>query len=233
MDRRKHLRLPSLLAASWARSRSWPPVVAARATKCTGDWQHRRARLDDRGDPAESPQEGAVNIVQWPTYADARRGVRRETGCTVNTKDAGTGDEMITLSQSGEYDGVSASGHTSVRLMEAGDVAPVNADLLPNYADITEGIKNQPYNSNGRRALRRAARTRAELADVPDRRGDAGCRQLVGDLRRGHAVQGEDLDLRRHHLPRRRCALPQGDAAGPRHRGPVPADRSSSMRSST
>ena len=54
---------------------------------------------------------------------------------------------MITLIQSGEYDGVSASGHTSVRLMEAGDVAPVNPDLLPNYADITEGIKNKSYNS--------------------------------------------------------------------------------------
>jgi putative spermidine/putrescine transport system substrate-binding protein len=54
---------------------------------------------------------------------------------------------MISLIQSGEYDGVSASGHTSVRLMQAGDVAPVNPDLLPNYADITEGIKDKSYNS--------------------------------------------------------------------------------------
>ena len=69
------------------------------------------------------------------------------TGCTLKTKDGTTGDEMITLIQSGEYDGVSASGHTSVRLMEAGDVAPVNPDLLPNYADIAEGIKLKSYNS--------------------------------------------------------------------------------------
>ena len=54
---------------------------------------------------------------------------------------------MISLIQSGEYDGVSASGHTSVRLMAAGDVAPVNTELLPNYADITDGIKLKSYNS--------------------------------------------------------------------------------------
>jgi putative spermidine/putrescine transport system substrate-binding protein len=31
--------------------------------------------------------------------------------------------------------------------MERGDVAPVNTDLIPNYADVQEGIKNQDYNS--------------------------------------------------------------------------------------
>jgi putative spermidine/putrescine transport system substrate-binding protein len=92
-------------------------------------------------------QEGEVNIVQWPTYATLIEEFEQETGCTVNTKDAGTGDEMISLMSSGEYDGVSASGHTSVQLMEAGEVAPVDPELLPNYADITDGVKDQPYNS--------------------------------------------------------------------------------------
>ena len=31
--------------------------------------------------------------------------------------------------------------------MQRGDVAPVNTDLIPNYADVQEGIKNQDYNS--------------------------------------------------------------------------------------
>ena len=31
--------------------------------------------------------------------------------------------------------------------MERGDVAPINTDLIPNYADVQEGIKNQDYNS--------------------------------------------------------------------------------------
>ena len=92
-------------------------------------------------------EEGQVNIVQWPGYATLVDEFTAATGCKVATKDAGTGDDMISLIQSGEYDGVSASGHTSVRLMAAGDVAPVNADLLPNYADVPEGIKLQSYNS--------------------------------------------------------------------------------------
>jgi putative spermidine/putrescine transport system substrate-binding protein len=54
---------------------------------------------------------------------------------------------MVSLLSSGEYDGLSASGNASVRLMERGDVAPVNTDLIPNYADVQEGIKNQDYNS--------------------------------------------------------------------------------------
>ena len=69
---------------------------------------------------------------------------------------------MISLIQSGEYDGVSASGNTSVRLMAAGDVAPVNPELLPNYADVTEGIK-PVVQLEGRRAVRRTARPWAEL----------------------------------------------------------------------
>ena len=96
---------------------------------------------------ANAQEEGEVNIVQWPGYATLVDDFTAATGCKVNTKDAGTGDDMISLIQSGEYDGVSASGHTSVRLMAAGDVAPVNAELLPNYADIADGLKGQSYNS--------------------------------------------------------------------------------------
>ena len=48
--------------------------------------------------------------------------------------------------QTGEYDGVSASGDATLRLIAAGDVAPVNTDLIPNYADVFEGLKDQPFN---------------------------------------------------------------------------------------
>jgi putative spermidine/putrescine transport system substrate-binding protein len=94
-------------------------------------------------------EEGQVNLVIWPGYADKSwaDAFTQQTGCTVNTKDGATSDDMISLIATGEYDGVSASGNASVRLMEKGDVAPVNEDLLPNYADIQEGIKNQDYNS--------------------------------------------------------------------------------------
>lgn len=91
--------------------------------------------------------EGEVNIVQWAGYAQLTDEFQAATGCKVNTKDGATSDDMISLIQTGAYDGVSASGNASVRLMTTGEVAPVNVDFIPNYADVQEGIKNQNYNS--------------------------------------------------------------------------------------
>jgi putative spermidine/putrescine transport system substrate-binding protein len=94
-------------------------------------------------------QEGRVNLVIWAGYADKSwaNQFASETGCQVNTKDGASSDDMIDLISTGEYDGVSASGNATVRLMERGDVAPVNTELIPNYSDVQEGIKNQSYNS--------------------------------------------------------------------------------------
>jgi putative spermidine/putrescine transport system substrate-binding protein len=50
---------------------------------------------------------------------------------------------MIDLISTGQYDGVSASGNASVRLMKRGDVAPVNTDLIPNYADVATGSRTR------------------------------------------------------------------------------------------
>ena len=47
----------------------------------------------------------------------------------------------------GAYDGVSASGDATLRLIARGDVAPVNFDLIPNYADVYAGLKGQSYNT--------------------------------------------------------------------------------------
>ena len=115
--------------------------------RAAGDWQIEGLGSTLEEIQANAKEEGEVNIVQWPQYATLVDEFTAATGCKVNLKDAGTGDDMISLIQSGEYDGVSASGHTSVRLMAAGDVAPVNPDLLPNYADITDDIKLKSYNS--------------------------------------------------------------------------------------
>jgi putative spermidine/putrescine transport system substrate-binding protein len=92
-------------------------------------------------------EEGEVNIVQWAGYAQLVDEFTSATGCKVNTKDGASSDDMISLIQSGAYDGVSASGNASVRLMATGEVAPVNTDFIPNFADVQEGIKNQDYNS--------------------------------------------------------------------------------------
>ena len=49
--------------------------------------------------------------------------------------------------RSGQYDGVSASGDATLRLIYAGDVAPVNTDLVPNYATISTFLKDRTWNS--------------------------------------------------------------------------------------
>jgi putative spermidine/putrescine transport system substrate-binding protein len=91
--------------------------------------------------------EGEVNVVQWAGYAQLVDEFQAATGCKVNTKDGATSDDMISLIQTGAYDGVSASGNASVRLMTTGEVSPVNTDFIPNYANVREGITNQDYNS--------------------------------------------------------------------------------------
>ena len=91
--------------------------------------------------------EGEVNLVIWPGYAVLTDQFTAATGCKVNTKDGASSDDMISLMQTGAYDGGSFSGNATVRMMAAGDVAPVNTDLVPNFADIQEGIKNKDYNS--------------------------------------------------------------------------------------
>ena len=53
----------------------------------------------------------------------------------------------VSLMQSGDYDGGSFSGDATSRLMAGGIVAPVNTALIPNYANIFEGLKNKAHNS--------------------------------------------------------------------------------------
>ncbi|MEV7598275.1 ABC transporter substrate-binding protein [Kitasatospora sp. NPDC089797] len=100
--------------------------------------------------------EGQVNLVAWAGYTedgsddksvDWIHPFEQQTGCKVNAKTAGTSDEMVSLMKTGQYDAVSASGDATLRLIAAGDVAPVNTALVQNYADVFDGLKNQPWNS--------------------------------------------------------------------------------------
>jgi putative spermidine/putrescine transport system substrate-binding protein len=102
------------------------------------------------------PGEGALNIIVWAGYAENGSDTptvdwvtpfQRSTGCKTNAKIAGTSDEMVSLMQTGQYDGVSASGNATLRLMVGGTVAPVNVNLLTHYPDINAALKDQPYNT--------------------------------------------------------------------------------------
>ncbi|MDQ1683174.1 MAG: putative spermidine/putrescine transport system substrate-binding protein, partial [Frankiaceae bacterium] len=85
--------------------------------------------------------EGALNIIVWAGYAedgsndktvDWVHPFEKATSCKVNVKVGNTADEMVTLMKTGQYDGVSASGDATLRLIYSGDVAPVNTALVPN-----------------------------------------------------------------------------------------------------
>lgn len=100
--------------------------------------------------------EGAVNIVAWPGYIedgstdpayDWVTPFEEMTSCEVNVKNGGTSDEMVQLMQSGEYDGVSASGDATQRLMSGGEVVAIDVAEYSSYADVFEGLKMQPWNS--------------------------------------------------------------------------------------
>jgi len=100
--------------------------------------------------------EGELNLIAWAGYAedgsddksvDWVHPFEDQTGCKVNVKYGATSDEMVQLMQTGQYDGVSASGDATLRLIYGGDVAPVNTDLVPNYKTISDFLKDQPFNS--------------------------------------------------------------------------------------
>ena len=102
--------------------------------------------------------EGEVDLVSWAGYVmdgsksgdpDWVTQFTKTTGCKVNNKVAGSSDEMVTLMKSGAYDGVSASGDATLRLIYGGDVAPVNTSLVPNYATVAPFLKDRPWNSVG------------------------------------------------------------------------------------
>jgi putative spermidine/putrescine transport system substrate-binding protein len=105
--------------------------------------------------------EGALNLIAWAGYVVGGTGGEQvtgydwvtpfeaETGCKVTVKVGLDSGNMVQLMKTGQYDGVSASGDATLRLIAGGDVAPVDFSLIPNYADVFEGLKNQSYNTVG------------------------------------------------------------------------------------
>ena len=91
----------------------------------------------------------------------------RRPGAQVNVKYANTSDEMVTLMRQGGgtvYDGVSASGDASNRLIAGGDVAAINIDLFPDFPNVIEPLQAPRPQHGERRALRRAVHVRARTS---------------------------------------------------------------------
>lgn len=99
------------------------------------------------------PTEGQLNLIAWPGYTQKSwvKPFEDQTGCKVTVKYGNTSDEMVTLMrQSGgtAFDGVSASGDATNRLIAAGDVAAVDVNaLFPEYADVMQPLQAPAHNT--------------------------------------------------------------------------------------
>ena len=84
--------------------------------------------------------EGELDIIVWPGYAEDGSNVKEydwvhpfedKTGCQIkNRHEAGSSDEMVNLIRQGGYDGLSASGDATVRLIKDGLVSGVDVEKL-------------------------------------------------------------------------------------------------------
>ena len=149
----------------WAAALLATGVLSVIAAGCGGDDDEAGGAGTTAAETGGAPEgmqqsigkgEGRVDLIIWAGYAedgttdpkvDWVTDFEKKTGCQVNSKVGTTSDEMVTLMRTGNYDGVSASGDATLRLIAAGDVAPVNTDLLENYDGVFEGLKNKPHNS--------------------------------------------------------------------------------------
>jgi putative spermidine/putrescine transport system substrate-binding protein len=135
----RHLRIPTLVVAIGL-------IVAA----CGG------------GGTAATPiaeigeGEGELNLVIWAGYAENGQtdeafdwvtSFEEETGCAVNATNMSDSNNGVSLIQSGEYDGISASGDATTRLIASGLVAPVNTDIFENYDNVFADLKDLPHNT--------------------------------------------------------------------------------------
>jgi putative spermidine/putrescine transport system substrate-binding protein len=97
--------------------------------------------------------EGELQLIAWPYYTEKAitKPFEEETGCKVlPVKYANTSDEMVNLmrQQGGTlYDGVSASGDATLRLIANGDVAAVDVNSFPEYGDVMPSLQAPAHNT--------------------------------------------------------------------------------------
>lgn len=133
-------------------------LVLALTTACSNERSSATGQTPPKLEPLATvgKGEGRLNLIAWAGYAEDGSNDRgadwvtpfeQQTGCQTEVTLGNTSDEMVQLMRSGNYDGVSASGDATLRLIYAGDVAPVNTSLVPNYEDISSFLKNKSWNS--------------------------------------------------------------------------------------
>jgi putative spermidine/putrescine transport system substrate-binding protein len=134
-------RIDCLLAAS-----------LAAATVAVGACGSSSKAADPHLPSAIGKGEGALNLIAWEGYAQPEwtRPFEAKTGCKLHVTYAGSSDEMVALMRQGggsTYDMVSASGDASLRLIQGGNVQPMNVALVPEWKNFILALKSPPHNT--------------------------------------------------------------------------------------
>ena len=142
-------------------------VAPSAAGGSGGSTAAARAPADCRWRQSLGAGEGELDIIAWPGYAeDGSNDQDRRLGEAVREADRlqGQREGRRHLGRDGQPDEDRpvrrrvGSGDATLRLIYAGDVAPVNTTLVPNYDDLVPFLKDRPWNSvNGVRCT--ASRT--------------------------------------------------------------------------
>jgi putative spermidine/putrescine transport system substrate-binding protein len=92
------------------------------------------------------PTEGELNLIAWVGYTEDGTNYpsydwvtpfEDQSGCKLTVKYADTSDEMVSLMrQGGTWDGVSASGDATNRLIAGGNVSAIDTALFPDFANV-------------------------------------------------------------------------------------------------
>ena len=101
---------------------------------------------------ADLAGEGSLNLIAWQGYTedDWLKPFEQETGCKVTPKYANTSDDMVNYMRQGGgtlYDGVSASGDASNRLIANGDVAPIDISQFSEYSNVMQTLQAPAHNT--------------------------------------------------------------------------------------
>lgn len=125
-------------------------------TACGSDSSSSDKSTSVTGPDITAKGEGQLNLVNWEGYADQSfvKPFEAQTGCKVNTVNAGTSDEMFTKFRSGggsQFDLASFSGDASLRAIKSGAVAQLDTSKLTNFKDLAPQLQSPDFNSqNGK-----------------------------------------------------------------------------------
>ena len=176
-----------------------------RASRCRTS--RPRAHRDGRGFAGQPDRLGRLRRGRLDRPS-RRLGHRLREGHRLQgqRQDGNTSDEMVTLMRTGRYDGVSASGNSSLRLIAGGDVAPVDTNDPSNYADIVPRPQGPAVQLGQRADVRRAARRGRQPADVaPDKVSPAPTAGASSWTRTPSTRARSRRTTRRSTSPTRRC----------------------------